>query len=343
MQVLQLRDVLRDVAHHLLHEGKLLVCLHGHESPLALLADLQEGVHRHVLDAREGLVHELEELKHQGLEELPVGSQEAGVLANDVHHVAGDDGLVLLAALHLAEAQQVFDHGHKEPLLLPLLHCPADRADRPAETVQQRWRPMLRRALCQALLRQALQHDTLHVVRVKVGEINQGLSHRLVESDLVRVFLLRTDDVALLVLLNGDLGGLGHLRDEDAAHLCEDGGVQCELRMLVGHLGFAPHRHVAWATPEAPVEHQRRGRAVVRQLPALLNLEEDPRTERLPELDADLKGLLVGPHGDADEVVQGGDHVPLLRLHSRHVVLEEGGQQQGDLVVEDLPEDSLWP
>ena len=41
-----------------------------------------------------------------------------GVLAHDVHDVRGDDGLVVLPLLLLAEAQQVLDHRHQEPLLV---------------------------------------------------------------------------------------------------------------------------------------------------------------------------------------------------------------------------------
>mmetsp|Transcript_114407 Transcript_114407/g.324612 ORF Transcript_114407/g.324612 Transcript_114407/m.324612 type:complete len:373 (+) Transcript_114407:638-1756(+) len=104
MQVLELRDILGDVGHHLLHERALLALLDGHELPRALLANLQERVHRHLLDAREGLVHELEQLEDDRLQELPVGPQEPWVLADDVHDVAGHDRFVLLAPLHLAQA-----------------------------------------------------------------------------------------------------------------------------------------------------------------------------------------------------------------------------------------------
>jgi hypothetical protein len=66
------------------------------------LRDLEEGVARHVLHAGVHLVHELEELVDDRLEELPVRAQEAWILPDDVHDVGGDDGLVVLAALHLA-------------------------------------------------------------------------------------------------------------------------------------------------------------------------------------------------------------------------------------------------
>ena len=43
-----------------------------HKLPLALLADLQEGVAGHVLHPGVVLVHKLEQLVHHGLQELPV-------------------------------------------------------------------------------------------------------------------------------------------------------------------------------------------------------------------------------------------------------------------------------
>lgn len=51
--------------------------------------------------SRARTVHELEELVHDRLEELPVRLEEARILAHDVHDVRGDDGLIVLAALLL--------------------------------------------------------------------------------------------------------------------------------------------------------------------------------------------------------------------------------------------------
>ena len=56
-------------------------------------------------------VHELKELVDNGLEELPVGPEEAGVLAHDVHDVGGYDGLVVLPPLLLTQPQQVLENG----------------------------------------------------------------------------------------------------------------------------------------------------------------------------------------------------------------------------------------
>ena len=60
-----------------------------------------------------GLVHELEQLVDDRLEEPPVSSQESRVLAHDVHDVRGDDGLVVLALLLLAKAKQVLEEKKK--------------------------------------------------------------------------------------------------------------------------------------------------------------------------------------------------------------------------------------
>lgn len=63
------------------------------------------------------LVHELEQLVDDRLEELPVRLEEPRVLADNVHDVGRDDGLVVLSSLDLAQAEQVLDHLDEEPLL----------------------------------------------------------------------------------------------------------------------------------------------------------------------------------------------------------------------------------
>ena len=50
----------------------------------ALVTDLEEGFTRHVLDAWVSLMHELEELVHHSLQELPMVAQKAWILA---HHI----------------------------------------------------------------------------------------------------------------------------------------------------------------------------------------------------------------------------------------------------------------
>lgn len=62
-------------------------------------------------------MHELEELVDDSLEELSVSLEEPELLANEIHDVGSDDGLVVLASLHLAQAKEVLNNGHEEPLL----------------------------------------------------------------------------------------------------------------------------------------------------------------------------------------------------------------------------------
>mmetsp|Transcript_28055 Transcript_28055/g.61252 ORF Transcript_28055/g.61252 Transcript_28055/m.61252 type:complete len:230 (-) Transcript_28055:1342-2031(-) len=218
------------MAHHLLNEEMLLASLQSHKFPLALLADLEECVHRHFLDTWETLVHELEKLEDDCLQKSPMGSEEPRVLAHDIHDVARDHGLVLLAPLHLAQTQQILDHRQQEALLVALVHGTANGADRPAEAVEERRRPALSRTLGEALLCEALKHDGLHALGVQMREVDQCLPHHLVQSYLVCVLLLRTDNVTLLVLFNCYFWRLGHLRDKHVANLRYDRLVPLPLR-----------------------------------------------------------------------------------------------------------------
>ena len=68
------------------------------------------------------LVNELEQLVHDRFEELPVCLEESRILADDVHDVGSDDGLVVLATLDLAKAEEILDDGDQETLL-SLLVC----------------------------------------------------------------------------------------------------------------------------------------------------------------------------------------------------------------------------
>lgn len=56
------------------------------------------------------LVHELEQLVDDRLEEPPVRAQESRVLPDDVHYVGRDDGLVVLALLLLAKAKKILEN-----------------------------------------------------------------------------------------------------------------------------------------------------------------------------------------------------------------------------------------
>ena len=108
---LQVADDRVDVAQEFIDKGHHFADLDLNELPATLLGDLDERVARHVLDALVGLVHELEQLVDDGLEEAPMSTQKTGVLADNVHNVGGDDGLVVLALLLLAKAEKILDHG----------------------------------------------------------------------------------------------------------------------------------------------------------------------------------------------------------------------------------------
>lgn len=58
--------------------------LNLHKLPSAFMANLEEGLARHVLHTRMCLMHELKQLVHDCLQKLPVIAQEARVLAHDI-------------------------------------------------------------------------------------------------------------------------------------------------------------------------------------------------------------------------------------------------------------------
>lgn len=67
-------------------------------------------------------MHELEQLVRYGLQELPMSFEEPWVLSDDIHDIGGDDSLVVLAPLHLCQAQEILDNSDKEPLLDVLIY-----------------------------------------------------------------------------------------------------------------------------------------------------------------------------------------------------------------------------
>ena len=91
------------------------------EVPTTLLGDFDEGVTSHVLDTLVRFVHELEQLVHNSLEELPVRLQETGVLADNVHDVGCTDSFVVLSALHLGETEKILDNSNEEALFRLLI------------------------------------------------------------------------------------------------------------------------------------------------------------------------------------------------------------------------------
>lgn len=67
-------------------------------------------------------MHELKELVDHSFEELPVGSEETWILANNIHDVRGYDSLVVLPPLLLTQTQEIlwqrvrrlFKHPHSQ-------------------------------------------------------------------------------------------------------------------------------------------------------------------------------------------------------------------------------------
>lgn len=68
------------------------------------------------------LVHELEQLVNDGLQELPVCLEESRVLADNVHDIRRDHGLIVLSTLDFAQPKQILDDRDQESLL-GLLVC----------------------------------------------------------------------------------------------------------------------------------------------------------------------------------------------------------------------------
>ena len=131
----QVASDLAEVPDDLLNEWLRLARLERNKVAPARLGNLDESIAGHVLDTLVRLVHELKQLVDDRLEELPMRLEEAGILADNVHDVGGDDGLVILAALHLSKSKKILDNGNKEPLLRLLVHGQGDGTNGPAENV----------------------------------------------------------------------------------------------------------------------------------------------------------------------------------------------------------------
>mmetsp|Transcript_76595 Transcript_76595/g.155496 ORF Transcript_76595/g.155496 Transcript_76595/m.155496 type:complete len:494 (+) Transcript_76595:1160-2641(+) len=331
LQMFQLRNVLGDVLWDGLNEGCRLLRLLNHELLLTFLTDPEEGVYRHLLHPREGLVHKLEEFEDHRLEELPMGFQESRILTNHIHDVAGHSRLIFLAFFQIAEFQQISDHRNHELLLFRLLHGAADRTNGPTQVVQHGRTPALQRVLpLQTFVCHPLQHQILHVFRVQVGQVDQGLAHHFVQCELICILLFHPHNVPLLVFFDGDLWRLHHLRNQHLTNLRQQWGIEFQpFPLLIRIPAHAVHQQ------RGPRAHGTEGRRLVLQIHA--------RAKGLPKLHTDLEGFFVGTHGDPHQILQGGHHISALSLHSVHVMLQEAGQEQCHLIVEDLPKDPMLP
>lgn len=63
------------------------------------------------------LMHELEKLIDNGLQELPMSLEETRVLSDNVHDVGCNDGLVVFASFNLTKSKEILDNRDKEALL----------------------------------------------------------------------------------------------------------------------------------------------------------------------------------------------------------------------------------
>ena len=253
--------------------------------------------------------------------------EEAGVLADDIHDVTGDDGLVVLPALLLAQSEQILDDRNEEALLLLLGHGPRDRTDGPAKRIEVVPRP------CRPvdLLGQLGQHDALGVVAIQVGQEHQRLPHGLVLSDDVGVLGRFADDVAVLVLDDEDLLGLGHVGDHHLPDAGEDGTVH---EFPAGTAANAVGRPVAARSAAAEVEDV--GPRPDGRLELVLGLVQ-VLGQHVPRLEADAKDLRVGHLGHADQVEHTGEEGLLTfgRFQYLEMGLEEPRQEQGEALDED--------
>mmetsp|Transcript_67821 Transcript_67821/g.151460 ORF Transcript_67821/g.151460 Transcript_67821/m.151460 type:complete len:474 (+) Transcript_67821:1658-3079(+) len=269
---LQVRDDRPQIEAQLINERHRLADLQNHELAPALLRNLEESIARHVLHTWVQLVHELEELVDHRLQKFPVGAEKARILADDVHDVGSDDRLVVLAALHLAQTQQIFDDRHQKPLLILLRHSTRDRPDSPTQSVKIMPRPL--RAI--DLVLQLLEHDILGVVVVQVRKVHQCLAHRFVQRDRIRILHGLPHNLPVLVLYYQYLLRLRHSRNEKHTQLGEDRRVQLASRRCGrAKCGRRQHEGRLW-----------------RRLELRLGMIQI-RCEDVPILKADLEHLLV--------------------------------------------------
>lgn len=101
----QLLYELWDAPDDLSHVGFVLVELHLHKLIGSALGYFKECIAGHFHDSRKLFLHKLKELLDNCLQECPVASQESRILSDNVHDAGGNDGLVVLALLRLAQLQ----------------------------------------------------------------------------------------------------------------------------------------------------------------------------------------------------------------------------------------------
>jgi len=141
------------------------------------------------------LFKEFEEFADDCFEELVVVFEETGVLADDLHDVAGDAGLVVLATLLFAEHEQFADGADDEAALVPLIQDVTQTSDAPGEFEQLVFTP----DLFVQLVLEFVDAVGLEVSVVHDGEVLDEGREQVVEVTLLRVVVLDPDHHAVFV------------------------------------------------------------------------------------------------------------------------------------------------
>ncbi len=219
--------------------------------------------------------------------------QESRILADDVHDVARNHSLVVLASFCLGQPEQILDHRHQEALLGLFVHGARDGADGPTEGVAVRPRPFRPIHLFAELLR----HDIFGVDNVQMREVHQALPGRLVQLNRIALLDEFPHDLTLVVLDDENLFGSNHLLDHDSSKVGEDVSILVLAKRVI-------FEHT-WVRRAAVLE------AADAQVDQGMNLGHWQLLHFLvqflyklgPVLETDLKELPVVNLADADQVI----------------------------------------
>ena len=164
------------------------------------------------------------------------------------------------------------------------------------------------------LILQFLRHDSFGIDVVQMGEIDQRLTHVLVQIDRVRVFHELADNFAVLVLDDEHFFGFGHATDDDVAQPTEHRLVKDSARRRAA--GIARFVH----------ENGRR-RDAERRFAVQIG------RQRVPVFQADLEDFRLVHFGYEQQVLQGFQHVGFLAaLHQRPVLAQHRAQKHGQVL-----------
>lgn len=232
-----------------------------------------------------------------------MGFQEARVLADDVHDVTGDHSLVVLSTLQLCESKEILDDRDKEAFFGLLVHGAGDRSDGPAERVAVGPRPLG----SIHLLCKLLDHDVLRVDDIKMGEVDQALSYRLVELDGVALLDEFPDDLTLIIFHDQDFFRTDHLFDHDCAQAGKNFFVLVLAKGVVGEGARVRRTSIRKATDAHAHQWVDIGDR------ELLHFFVEFLHKSCPVLQADLKNLSIIDLADANEVEMSVGEVVTVR------------------------------